>query len=41
VEFKMPTSEEILARAIEITTWLKASHAHGAQGDPLKNHGVK
>ncbi len=36
----MPTTKEILALVVQ-TTWLEAGHAHGAQGDPLKNHGVK
>ncbi len=45
VEYKsrplMPTIEEILSRAAATTTWVDSGFAHGAQGDPSKDHGVK
>jgi hypothetical protein len=37
----MPTTQEILSRAMATTTWIDSGFAHGAQGDPLKDHGVK
>jgi hypothetical protein len=37
----MPTIEEILSRATTTTTWIDSGFAHGAQGDPSKDHGVK
>jgi hypothetical protein len=37
----MPTTEEILSWATATTTWIDSGFAHGAQGDPLKDHGVK
>ncbi len=37
----MPTIEETLACAAEITTWLDVGFKHGAQGNPSKEHGVK
>jgi hypothetical protein len=37
----MPITEEILSRDVVITTWIDSGFAHGAQGDPLKDHGVK
>jgi hypothetical protein len=44
VEYKsrplMPTTEEILSHAVA-TTWIDSGFAHGAQGDPSKDHGVK
>ncbi len=40
VELKLrppiPKTDDILT-----TTWREVGHAHGAQGDPSKNHGVK
>jgi hypothetical protein len=36
----MPTTEEILSRAVA-TTWIDSGFAHGAQGNPSKDHGVK
>ncbi len=36
----MPTTKEILSRAAK-TTCIDSGFAHGAQGDPLKDHGVK
>jgi hypothetical protein len=45
VEYKahplMPTTEKILSRATTTTTWIDSGFAHGAQGDPSKDHGVK
>jgi hypothetical protein len=45
VEYKshplMPTTKEILSRATTTTTWIDSGFAHGAQGDPSKDHGVK
>jgi hypothetical protein len=37
----MPTIEEILSRAAATTTWIDGGFAHGAQGNPSKDHGVK
>jgi hypothetical protein len=36
----MPTTEKILSRVVA-TTWIDGGFAHGAQGDPSKDHGVK
>jgi hypothetical protein len=36
----MPTIEEILSQAAT-TTWIDSGFAHGAQGNPSKDHGVK
>jgi hypothetical protein len=45
VEYKscplMPTTEEILSWVVATTTWIDSGFAHGAQGDPSKDHGVK
>jgi hypothetical protein len=45
VEYKsfplMPKIEEILSQAAATTTWFDSGFAHGAQGDPSKDHGVK
>jgi hypothetical protein len=45
VEYKshplMPITEEILSWATATTTWIDSGFAHGAQGDPSKDHGVK
>ncbi len=46
VEYKscplMPTTKEILSRAATTTTtWIDSGFAHGAHGDPSKDHGVK
>ncbi len=45
VEYKlhplMPTTEEILSHATRTSTWIDNGFAHGAQGDPSKDHGVK
>jgi len=45
VEYKshplMPTTKEILSWATTTTTWINSGFAHGAQGDPSKDHGVK
>jgi hypothetical protein len=37
----MPTIEQTLACAAEITMWLDVGFKHGAQGNPSKEHGVK
>jgi hypothetical protein len=37
----MPTTEEILSRTTATTTWIDNGFAHGAQGDPSRDHGVK
>jgi hypothetical protein len=38
----MPTTKEILSRAATTTTtWIDSGFAHGAHGDPSKDHGVK
>jgi hypothetical protein len=37
----MPTTKEIFSRAATTTTWIDSEFAHGAQGDPSKDHGVK
>jgi len=37
----MPTTQEILSRATVTITWIDNGFAHGAQGDPSKDHGVK
>ncbi len=37
----MPTTKEILSQATATTTWINSGFAHRAQGDPLKDHGVK
>jgi hypothetical protein len=45
VEYKscplMPTTKEILSWVRTTTTWIDSGFAHGAQGDPSKDHGVK
>jgi DNA-directed RNA polymerase subunit RPC12/RpoP len=45
VEYKsgplMSTIEEILSQVVATTTWINSGFAHGAQGDPSKDHGVK
>jgi hypothetical protein len=45
VEYKscplMPTTKEILSWAAATTSWSNSGFAHGAQGDPSKDHGVK
>jgi hypothetical protein len=37
----MPTTEEILSQVVATITWIDSGFAHGAQGDPSKDHGVK
>jgi hypothetical protein len=37
----MPTTKEILSWATPTTAWIDSGFAHGAQGDPSKDHGVK
>ncbi len=45
VEYKshplMPTIEEILSRVMTTTSRIDNAFAHGAQGDPSTDHGVK
>jgi hypothetical protein len=37
----MPTTEEMLSQAATTIAWIDSRFAHGAQGDPSKDHGVK
>jgi hypothetical protein len=37
----MPTTKEILSWAMTTTTWIDSGFAHGAQGNPSKDRGVK
>jgi hypothetical protein len=37
----MPTTKEILSHVAATTAWIDSRFAHGAQGNPSKDHGVK
>jgi hypothetical protein len=37
----MPTTKEILSRAVATIAWIDSGFAHGTQGNPPKDHGAK